>query len=1540
MLSLLVIAMQLNSSNEWSTPLPIPNTQSLTDFNACCNSNGDPIVVWSDDKGNIYGSIFQLCTWKNPDLIATNAANPKISCDNDGNAIIVWQANESNFPIFATGYRPNNLQYPITAPQQISTGPVNLGTNTFDLTFNNAGGYAVIAWQQFNAPDHGFIYSAKYIPEQTPFIFSLFDQAGPVPPSNPHVTCDGQNHALIVFQLTDTIHLTDSINLISYNPSSGSIDNIQTLDECNPNIDHVQICSDAPGHAIITYQCYDLITHLSIAFGGGYSQGIFTGPTQLSPTPTQPNFLVNPRQCCSQPGSALVVWQYNNTIYGTRFIPGFTPIVNRISDLNITAQIPQICCSDNSAHVLWLQGNNPYDIYSAFYTPNTPTNPVKITVNPFSSSIIPLLEIICCTNRTFALWQDQSLMYSFSPTEGPLCLALQVNSRDCATGIESITAFTSGGSGQYNYFVNDYFHGTSFVDVLLDPGQYVIKVEDALNPSIFTEKPLFVAAPLSLDIKLTDYDCFTGTETYTVTINGGNPPYYWRLSDEPNYKLVSGNQFVFDLKANTPPPGIGVQVRDSSKPDFCTITSDKIQAPAVFTASVTEIATTCYGKEVRLQAEGGHAPYFYELHYPHDDWQYFSGDITLLLSPGDYSIYFKDSSMDQAGLPCKFGPFPISVAEFKITSVTLLERVCDYFNKVQVNVEGGTPPYTYFLDSQKQEGDTFNIYVPFDGNIDVIDSNQCIATFPYSIQDLSMNIAVQERNCDTGQQTIQVNATGGIAPYIYLLNGQQQPTNVFQLIPNPTAYAIKVTDNKGADPSLQCSIQQNYNVPEPLKMQIVFKFNDPNTGNPIIQVIVTGGYLYYTYYMDGQEQAGDTFMVPEGMHVISVKDGGIPSCIVSQYYDSIPCGLQVNFEVKSTNCSTGLELIDVHVSGASHYTIYVDGVKIGEDLEAFTLTPGTHEIKFVDKDEPDNPCFYSLTVPEVLNLTITEGTRTCTTTTLIAHVTGGNPPFKYSLDGSTPPQDSNIFTDVPIPSEPQTHTITVFDNSRPNSCFTSAQYTVNPTLTMVFERDRFISTCDFTNVTVHTFGGKAPYTYFLNGAPQTGSTFQVPIGTHLISVKDSETPVPCTASRSITIVRPRAPSTSCLASNRLYLLDSFNNGAPIQSVAWSCSSEYCPTTLAATGGYKGCSGNCECASVRVFALDSHPERLTPIWSGTPTDYVYAVQWCCIDGVSYLAVAGCPDKDGNNLWIYRYDTQYNTMVLVGTSSAHNGIIYSIAWMCDECTEFSGVRNLVIGGQSNNNTEMQILQFNAIAGSITPINAISFGATVYAVDVCKDQDPCSKQNCIYLIAGGKTAYDCQNPVNLRLYMITCDGIATLITSDYFEGGTVRSLQWCCQADKICPDFMYLAVGGDPITFGPKAGVDIQIYFYHPTSQTFKPFAWESQPEKVFTVNWLPSCQCTHLAAGSGCLEQDCVQNIFVYGLNKLLVPRLATTTSKHFDDNVTSLAFCKIGDTYYALAGSESNNWKSGLDPLCPLSTSSKNQLALYKGMFCLSAILNC
>ena len=203
-------------------------------------------------------------------------------------------------------------------------------------------------------------------------------------------------------------------------------------------------------------------------------------------------------------------------------------------------------------------------------------------------------------------------------------------------------------------------------------------------------------------------------------------------------------------------------------------------------------------------------------------------------------------------------------------------------------------------------------------------------------------------------------------------------------------------------------------------------------------------------------------------------------------------------------------------------------------------------------------------------------------------------------------------------------------------------------------------------------------------------------------------------------------SCTCSEHNKLTKVETITHGAPVQSVAWlskfSClDQQYIQDRpIVAIGGYQSFFDTCSYGvSVRIYKLNIDNDHLTEIATANPTPYVYSVDWCCIDGIPYLAVAGKTNlQESADVWIYRYETISESLQLVA-SAKHGATIYSVAWLCDTCSK-NGKRFLAIGGQeSHDKIDIRLLQFNPNACTEDILQIVtnrSHGATVQFGLVC--------------------------------------------------------------------------------------------------------------------------------------------------------------------------------------------------------------------------------
>lgn len=412
-----------------------------------------------------------------------------------------------------------------------------------------------------------------------------------------------------------------------------------------------------------------------------------------------------------------------------------------------------------------------------------------------------------------------------------------------------------------------------------------------------------------------------------------------------------------------------------------------------------------------------------------------------------------------------------------------------------------------------------------------------------------------------------------------------------------------------------------------------------------------------------------------------------------------------------------------------------------------------------------------------------------------------------------------------------------------------------------------------------------------------------------------------------------------LTPNTLVRIQELVHGAPVRSVSWLCNTACSIETnndsvlsgpIAAIGGFTSYRLHPEGSSVEIYEMNALTEQLTETAHAAPTNYVLSVDWCCIDGIAYLALGGMPDSiTGFDVWIYRYDIQSHQLQLISTFK-HGATINAVSWLCQDCRQ-PGIGYLAVGGEDFNDINLHILRFDAHCNELSPVTNRSFGAPILSLDWCLADG----KTPLLLVGGQKAINDSCQKYNLRVYCGSCTGALNLAGSFYFQGATVRSAKWCCDPDKICSKSLVFAVGGD--CQEERLGdndmcANTQLFVYNALFNQIRPIACTYKAEKVFTLDWVPGCTCTRLTVGSGCsCDCSCEHNINVYQVLSGRCVNLSLTSSALFDHTISSIKWCTFGSCAYLLVGSEHIH---NQEPDCHETACVRDcEVALYKAQFC-------
>lgn len=478
----------------------------------------------------------------------------------------------------------------------------------------------------------------------------------------------------------------------------------------------------------------------------------------------------------------------------------------------------------------------------------------------------------------------------------------------------------------------------------------------------------------------------------------------------------------------------------------------------------------------------------------------------------------------------------------------------------QITVGGVPNGYEYSIDGiNYQASNIFSVSTP---NIYIIsikqigvDPNPCIFTVP-DIQirqtDFTVSNTISQPLCngDFGSVTIAAN---DVRPQ-YFFSISQGGTEVDSVGPvisntykfsnlNPGIYTIDVSAEDG------CIFSENIEIIEPDLLEATLALTKPLTcSDGEITVYPTGGTSPYFYFINGATnfQTVPTIPVAEsGTFNIRVVDSN--NCIVDTTI-TVDAILAPDFTVDETDiaCSdTGnVGNITFNVTNPNGNTLEYsidNGVTFSNSNVFSGLADGVYQA-VVQYNLGEDEC---LTTPQTIRITtLATVTGTAALTTpyscnsggiiSVSSVSGGTPPYTYSLDGANF-QTGTTFTGL----NDGMYTVTINDVS--GCVFIAAPITIaplNPPIDLNFSNTPLSCPAKTTDVTItSTLGGTSPLEYQIVspvGAVTAYQTTNMFLGlspdTYTFQVRDTNA---CTFSKTYTIAPLPPVSVSTVITKNL-----------------------------------------------------------------------------------------------------------------------------------------------------------------------------------------------------------------------------------------------------------------------------------------------------------------------------------------------------------------------------------------------------------------------
>jgi len=694
------------------------------------------------------------------------------------------------------------------------------------------------------------------------------------------------------------------------------------------------------------------------------------------------------------------------------------------------------------------------------------------------------------------------------------------------TGAATISA--NGGTLPYTFSIGSGNQNNGNFNNL-NAGNYVATITDARGctatvPFVINSNPSLVISSIAVSSNYNgqNISCNGNCDgAATVVASGGSGTYQF---------LWSNGQTTFTAT------GLCAAAYDVTVTDQfgCrAFSSISLTAPTALTASiVNQINIGCAGATTgsfQVTAAGGTAPYTFNI----GNGPLNNGNFSNLAA-GSYCVTVSDRNNCQQ-VVCT------SIAQNSPLTLTT-SVLANNFNtcnnaangSAQVTVAGGTAPYSY----QWSNGQNTDIATGLAGGVycvTVTDVNTCVQSACVTITnigpgplDITVNTTTNATCFGVANGTITVSASGGVAPYIYSINGGLSFSN--QVTFNNLAgtvlganYNIIVRDNLGCQDTVTAVVF------EPAQLQgIIINETDVTCfggNNGSVYVGASGGTAPYVYsFQGGAFTTTDSFVgLTAGNYAIAVRDANgcqanIPVIINQPAVIVLNLVAQVN---PSCNQACDGQIQISATGGTSPYSYSNDGAVFQNNGVFNNLCAGVYPMTIRDAQSCLRTVNVTLNDPAPLSVTVSMTQAvSCNAGSngrAVAVAFGGTNPYTYQWSpsgqltaiatGLTAGSQSVIVTDANGCTVQGSVSIT-----QPNALAATINSVINPTC--------FGSTNGSIVVQADPTSGVGPYSYNIGTGVQAGGTFiNLAAGNYTITLTDNNS---CSILIPVTLVEPAA----------------------------------------------------------------------------------------------------------------------------------------------------------------------------------------------------------------------------------------------------------------------------------------------------------------------------------------------------------------------------------------------------------------------------------
>lgn len=603
----------------------------------------------------------------------------------------------------------------------------------------------------------------------------------------------------------------------------------------------------------------------------------------------------------------------------------------------------------------------------------------------------------------------------------------------------------------------------------------------------FPGPPPFYTYTSTFGNVLSDYYLPPGSYTPTQNLSGfvGAPLNgTWTLIVTDNYGLDNG--YIFDWEISL----------TSDLPDS-TITLNE-PADITITGGVTNAACGANDGAIDITPAGAFPPFTYSWLPGGQTTQDISG-----IGAGTYTVTVTDANGCTNDTTYNV-PNAGAVTVGSVVSDASCAGASD--GGIDITITSGTSPYTYVWDhgptTEDVTGLTAGVYT-----VTITDGNGCIGIETYTVGEaiqLNSTALITNENCGDQEGEIDLNVTGGTAPFTYVWSNGETTADITDL--QQGQYYVDITDANG------CTISDTFNVINLVgnctpNCDLIISNNvvtDESCGDGAgaIDITIFTSNSPYSVSWDNGANTEDLSGLSAGTYTVTIDDA--EGCQVIQTFTitNQTGGLALSNPITTNDiCGAGVGGVDITVTGgAMPYTYAWDNGATTEDLT--NVFGGTYSVTITDA----NGCMVNGTytiINDAGNLALTYGNATdevCgqANGSIDIIVGGGNFPYSYLWSNGETTEDL-------VNLSAGTYTCTITDD---NGCviFTPTYTVSNDPGTLAIDYiDVDDEACSNAagEITLTISGGATPYTFLWSNGATTQNLSNLSAGTFDCTITDA-----------------------------------------------------------------------------------------------------------------------------------------------------------------------------------------------------------------------------------------------------------------------------------------------------------------------------------------------------------------------------------------------------------------------------------------------------